>query len=237
MRPLVLVTPDYEESLPPRYLLKRSYADAIVAAGGLPIVPTFGSPVAELLDAAKALVVTGGAFDIHPEAYGEERRDGCGPQKGARTRFEWDLLEGALERRLPVLGVCGGMQLLNVVRGGTLHQDLPADVPGSLPHEQTTPREEAAHGLSIEGEGWIARAAALSQTAPAVNTTHHQGVKREGRGLVVTARAPDGVVEAIEDPSLPFVVGVQWHPELMVETHPWNAAIYRQLVDAAREAR
>ncbi len=237
MRPIVLLTPDFEAEAPARYVLKRSYADAILAAGGLPLIPAYGASVEELLAAADALVVTGGAFDIPPESYGETQRAGCGPAKPGRTLFERELLEAALERRMPILGVCGGMQLLNVVRGGTLFQDLGSEVPDALAHEQEGPKELPSHGLSIETPSWIARAAATFTQSAEVNSTHHQAVHRLGRGLAVSARAPDGVIEAIEDPELPFVVGVQWHPELMMETQPWNAAIYRLLVKAAEPKR
>lgn len=228
----VLVTPDFDEASPPRYFLKRSYADAVLAAGGIPLVPAYGAPIAELLEWADAVVVTGGAFDIDPSAYGEERREACGPAKDERTGFERALLEGALQRRLPVLGVCGGMQLLNVVRGGSLHQDIRSEIAGALEHEQKTPSTMAAHSIEVVPATRLAAAAACSQGALEVNSTHHQAVKRVGEGLVVSARSPDGVVEAIEDPALPFVVGVQWHPEQLAGS-AWNAAIYRQLVAAA----
>lgn len=232
MSPRVLVTPDFDDALPPRYFLKRSYADAVLAAGGIPLVPAYGAPVAEFLSWADAVVVTGGAFDIDPGAYGEERRQACGPAKDERTRFERALLEGALARRLPVLGVCGGMQLLNVVRGGSLFQDVLSEIPGASDHEQKTPSHETAHPISVVDGSKLAAAAAVEMGSLLVNSTHHQAVKRVGEGLVVTATAPDGVVEAIEDPALPFVMGVQWHPEALRDS-PWNAAIYRQLVAAA----
>lgn len=232
MSPRVLVTPDFDEAHPPRYFLKRSYADAVLAAGGIPLVPAYGAPVAELLDWADAVVVTGGAFDIDPGIYGEERSAACGPAKDERTRFERALLEGALVRRLPVLGVCGGMQLLNVVRGGSLHQDILAEVPGATDHEQKTPSHETAHPIEVAANSRLAAAAALQSGSLLVNSTHHQAVKGLGEGLVATARAPDGVIEAIEDPRMPVVMGVQWHPEQLRDS-PWNAAIYRQLVAAA----
>lgn len=231
MRPCVLVTPDYEDE-GRRYVLRRSYADAVLAAGGLPLIAAFDAPVDELLARAAALVVTGGAFDIPPEDYGEQRREGCGPLKLDRTRFERSLLEAALARDLPVLGVCGGMQLLNVVRGGTLHQDIRAEVERALDHEQKTPRDEPYHALHVERGTLVARAAG---DGPArVNSTHHQAVNRVGRGLRVSARAEDGIVEAIEDPAARFVVGVQWHPEALLASLPWNLGLYRELVERAR---
>lgn len=235
MRPVILLTPDTERD-PARFVLQRTYADAVLRAGGWPLIPPHGLPVEACLSLAHGLVVTGGAFDIPPEAYGEARRPGMGEVKDDRTRFEWGLLEGALEAGLPVLGVCGGMQLLNVVLGGTLIQDIPTEVDGALVHEQPPPKDVPSHPIAVEPGSKLA-AATGGATEVEVNSTHHQAVDRLGRGLVVTARAPDGVVEAIEDPSRAHVVGVQWHPEAILASAPWNLELYRQLVGAAEARR
>ena len=230
MRPVILVTPDFEDE---RFVLKRPYADAVAGAGGLPLLTPYCADVEALLDLAAGVVVTGGAFDIPPESYGEARIDACGPEKGERTRFEWALLRGALDRGLPLLGICGGMQLLNVVRGGTLIQDIGTEVPGAGPHEQKTPRDQPAHPIRVEAGSHLARALATGGPA-AVNTTHHQAVKALGTGLVATAFAEDGVIEAIEDPAARYCVGVQWHPELLFASAPWNRELFSTLVEAAR---
>lgn len=235
MIPRIVVTPDLEERDWPRLWLKRCYADAVIRAGGLPLIAPYGADVASLLDLADGLLVTGGAFDVPPEAYGEIRHPACGPANLERTAFERALLEGAVGRGLPVLGVCGGMQLLNVVRGGSLWQDLKAQVPGASDHEQKTPRDEPAHPLTVEAGSWLAGACGLEGLA--VNSTHHQAVNRVGKGLVATGFGPDGIVEALEDPKAPFLIGVQWHPEMLVESAPWNLAIYRGLIEAARARR
>lgn len=232
-KPIILLTPDTDET-PRRFVLQQTYVDAVLRAGGWPLIPPHGLPVEACLGLAHGLVVTGGAFDIPPEAYGEARRQGMGEVKDDRTRFEWALLEGALEAGLPVLGVCGGMQLLNVVLGGTLIQDIPTEVEGALPHEQPPPKDVPSHPITVATGSLLASATGGAQEVE-VNSTHHQGVARLGRGLQVTARAPDGVVEAVEDPSRPYVVGVQWHPEAILASAPWNLEIYRQLVRAAKE--
>ena len=228
----VLVTSDYDPaSTPPKYVLQRTYLDAVIAAGATPLVGAFGASAAGYLDLAHALIVTGGAFAPDPAQYGEGRRPACGPSNPARTAFEQELLQEALRRGLPVLGICAGLQLLNVVRGGTLVQDLPTEHPGALPHEQTTPKHEPAHVIHCEREGLIAT---LTGGAEAwVNSSHHQAIKALGRDLQVTARAPDGVIEAVEDPARPFVVGVQWHPERMIRVD-WQLGIFRALVAAAK---
>jgi len=232
--PRIGLTLDADES-GRRYELAASYVDAVLAAGGLPILlPHAQDAAGAYLALLDGLVVTGGAFDVPPELYGEARRRECGPTKPERTAFEKDLLEAALAARLPVLGVCGGMQLLNVVRGGTLYQDLAADA-GLAGHEQPPPKDAPSHdALVAEGT----QLAALVATGPIrVNSTHHQAVKDPGQGVLVSARAPDGVVEAIELPDLPFALGVQWHPEAVLRHDARQAALYRGLVQAARDAR
>lgn len=217
------------------YRLARAYADAVLRAGGLPVPIPFGEEGAgAYLALCHGLVVTGGAFDIPPERYGEARRAGCGPAKPERTASEWALCEAALAGRIPLLGVCGGMQLLNVVCGGSLHQDLAQDV-GISGHEQPPPRDVPHHRLEIAPGTLLGRL--VGPEPLAVNSSHHQAVRAPGAGVLVTARAPDGVVEAIELPDLPFAVGVQWHPERLAEREPRQLALFRGLVQAAQDLR
>jgi putative glutamine amidotransferase len=233
-RPRIGLTLDADEP-GRRYELRTSYVDAVLDAGGLPILlPHAPGAAAAYLALLEGLVVTGGAFDVPPELYGEARRPGCGPTKPDRTAFEKDLLEAALAARLPVLGVCGGMQLMNVVRGGTLFQDLAADA-GLSGHEQPAPKDVPSHE-AVVAEG--THLAALVGAGPLpVNSTHHQAVKDPGHGVLVSARAPDGVVEAIELPDLPFALGVQWHPEAVLRHDRRQLALYGGLVQAARDGR
>ncbi len=218
-----------------RYALEARYVDAVLAAGGLPILlPHAKDAAAAYLALLDGLVVTGGAFDVPPELYGEARRDVCGPTRPERTAFERDLLEAALASRLPVLGDCGGMQLLNVVRGGTLHQDLAADA-GVTGHEQPPPKDVPSHEVQVAPGTLLADLVGVGPLR--VNSTHHQAVRDPGQGVLVSARSPDGVVEGIELPDLPFAVGVQWHPEAVLRHEPRHAALYRGLIEAAREGR
>jgi len=234
IRPRIGLTLDADEGRA-RYDLPRAYVDAVLAAGGLPILlPHAAEAAAAYLALLDGLVVSGGAFDVPPELYGEERRPECGPTKPERTAFERDLLEAALAARLPVLGVCGGMQLLNVVRGGTLHQDL-ARGAGITGHEQPPPKDVPSHPVAVAAGTQLAALVGAGELR--VNSTHHQAVKDPGTGVLVSARAPDGVVEAIELPDLPFALGVQWHPEAVLRHEPRHAALYRGLVAAAGDAR
>jgi putative glutamine amidotransferase len=233
-RPRIGVTLDLDEAAG-LYQLKRDYAEAVLAAGGLPVLIAHGDgPVAgAYLALCDGLVISGGAFDIPPWRYGEVPRPGCGPSKEGRTDFEWALCEAALAARLPLLGVCGGMQLMNVACGGTLHQDLPREL--GLSHEQGEPKDAPGHEVEIVPGTLLA---SLVGEAPlAANSTHHQAVREPGAGVLVSARARDGVVEAIELPDAPFALGVQWHPESVGRREPRHLAIYRGLVAAARDQR
>jgi putative glutamine amidotransferase len=247
MTVVVGLTPDVDlptEAEPVgRYHLKTAYVAAVTRAGGLPLVlPYTDDPVAVsvYLDRLDALVVTGGAFDVAAELYGEVSGPAMGTLKPQRTAFELALLRGALERGLPVLGVCGGMQLLNVVYGGTLVQDIGTEMPEAGPHEQDHDRREPAHDVVVTPGTHLA--ACVLESVPSaegaelprlpVNSTHHQAVRDPGAGLRISGRAPDEVIEAIEDPARPFVVGVQWHPEMLAPAHRAHQALYDALVRA-----
>jgi putative glutamine amidotransferase len=218
-----------------RYEQPRAYADAVRDAGGLPLPVPCGDPslAAEYLALCDGLLVAGGDFDIPPERYGEVRRPGCGPSRPGRTAFEEAMAAGAVAAGIPVLGVCGGMQLLAVVRGGALHQHLPDDL--GVSHEQPPPKDAPSHPVEVAPGSILARLAGPGSLD--VNSTHHQAVSRPGRGMAVSARAPDGVVEAIEMDGHPFALGVQWHPEVLASRDPRQAAILRGFVLAARERR
>jgi putative glutamine amidotransferase len=240
-RPVVLLPPDLDVTDThrgplPRIVVQRYYTTRILDAGGVPLIPP---PVQHLDDAAAvldqlvaladALVLPGGGFDIDPRHYGEEVLPACGERKPERTDLELALLQRAVARGLPVLGICGGMQLMNVVRGGSLYQDLPSQKPSDVGHMMVGSKALRAHDVDVVAGTKLAAITGCATLA--VNSTHHQAIKAVGQALVVNARATDGIVEGIEDPALPFFVGVQWHPEAMNEEP--HRAIYRALVRAA----
>ena len=238
MAPVIGVTPDEgrtnERPGRPsvaRFELKTAYVEAVVRAGGVPLVlPYVEDPaaIARQLALVDGVVVSGGGFDVPPEEYGEVAKPGLGTVNPRRTRYERRLLEAALAAGVPVLGVCGGMQLLNVVRGGSLVQDLPTEVPSARDHQQKTDPAGPDHVVVIEDDSLLSRLCGPDPLP--VNTTHHQAVARVGAGLKVSARTDDGVVEAIEGPGA-FELGVQWHPEALLESR--NQGIFAGFVRAA----
>jgi putative glutamine amidotransferase len=218
-RPLIGLTLDAEQpggySKYPWYALRQNYVSAISAAGGLAVaLPHEAELAAEYLDRLDALIVTGGAFDVDPALYGDAERHPTVALKAARTSAELALLRGALARNMPVLGICGGEQLLAVALGGSLIQHIPDSVAEALPHEQSTSPYEPGHSVKILPGTLLARI--VGAETMQVNTSHHQAVRDAGRA-VINAVAPDGVIEGIEDAGRKFCLGVQWHPEYLVD--------------------
>ena len=233
-KPLIGVTLDAETpggySQYPWYALRTNYAEAIAAAGGLPVaLPHLPALAADLLERIDALVVTGGAFDVDPALYGDTARHQTVTLKEGRTAAELALLRGALARDLPVLGICGGQQLLAVALGGALIQHIPDTVPDALAHEQPNPRHEPGHAVDIIPGTLLHRITGVAEMQ--VNSAHHQAVLTPGLRGVVNAVAEDGVIEGIEDPAHRFCLGVQWHPEFLID--PGDARLFAALVAAA----
>jgi putative glutamine amidotransferase len=198
----------------PAIISPARYLQAVQRAGGRPVLlppdPEDAEDPGEVLDLLDALIVTGGAGDLDPTLYGDERHPETGPVQEERDAYELALVRGALEREMPVLGICRGMQILNVAYGGTIEQHLP-DVLGHEEHRHT-PGTFADHEVRLVPDSLAARAAGVGRTP--VKSHHHQGIKEVGEGLQVTGWAiEDEAVEALEDPSCPFVLGVLWHPE------------------------
>jgi putative glutamine amidotransferase len=204
----------------------------LAEAGGLPLaLPHEPDLVEDYLARLDGLVITGGAFDIDPALYGAVERHATVRLKERRTRFEWAITERALALDLPILGICGGQQLLNVVLGGRLIQHIPDAVPDALPHEQPNPRTEPGHEVLVEPGTLLHRLTRAERLL--VNSAHHQAAETVGPGVVVSGRAPDGVIEAIEDPRRRFCLGVQWHPEYRIDAG--DTAILEGFVAACRD--
>ena len=232
-RPVIGVTLDAEQpggySKYPWYALRANYMSAIAEAGGLPVaLPHLASAAAGYLDRIDGLVVTGGAFDVDPALYGDGARHETVTLKQGRTAAELALLRGALARDMPVLGICGGQQLLAVALGGTLIQHIPDAIPEALAHEQRTSHHEPAHRVAIRPGTLLEKI--VGAASMAVNSSHHQAVRDPGPHAVVDAVAPDGVIEGVEDPRYRFCLGVQWHPEFL--TDPGDARILAAFIGA-----
>jgi putative glutamine amidotransferase len=231
--PLIGVTLDAEQpggwSKFPWYALRANYTDAIAAAGGLPVaLPHDPGLCAAMLDRLDALVVTGGAFDVDPALYGETTVHDTVTLKQRRTAAELALVQGALARDMPVLGICGGQQLLAVALGGTLIQHIPDSIEDALEHEQLNPRDQPGHTVTITAGTMLADI--VGAATMSVNSAHHQAVAAPGMHAVVNALAPDGVVEGVEDRRYRFALGVQWHPEFLID--PGDPRIFAAFIAA-----
>jgi putative glutamine amidotransferase len=234
-RPVIGVTLDSEQpggySKLPWYALRQNYFSALAEHGALPVALPHHPELAEAyLDTIDGLVVTGGAFDVDPGLYGGGPTHPTVTLKAGRTDFELAVTRAALKRDLPVLGICGGQQLLAVAFGGTLIQHIPDSIPDALAHEQPNPRTEPGHEIAVAPDSLLARIVGMPRMA--VNSAHHQAVDRPGAGAIVNATAPDGVVEGVEHPGYRFALGVQWHPEYAVD--PADPLIFRAFVEACR---
>jgi putative glutamine amidotransferase len=234
-RPVIGVTLDAEQpggySKYPWYAMRQNYADAIAAAGGLPVaLPHDASLAAEYLGCIDGLVVTGGAFDVDPVLYGDGEQHATVTLKQGRTAAELALTQGALARDMPVLGICGGEQLLAVALGGTLIQHIPDTIADALEHEQTNPRHEPGHVVAIRPGTVLHRIVGTNEMR--VNSAHHQAVRDPGPHATVNAVAPDRVIEGLEDARYRFCLGVQWHPEFFID--PGDRRILDALIAACR---
>jgi putative glutamine amidotransferase len=211
----------------PLFGLYQSYARAVAAAGGAPVlIPSLGSCETEslrsLFESLDGLLLPGGA-DIQPGAYGAEPHPRLGGVDPTLDETELQLARWALSEDLAVLGICRGQQTLNVAAGGTLYQDIPSELPQSLTH-RVEPRDAIAHDIEVESDSRLADL--LGATQVPVNSLHHQAVREVARGFEVVARAPDGIIEGLERPGHPFAVSVQFHPEELVPGHAASERLF-----------
>lgn len=242
-RPRITVTAGSNPGTANHAWLRFDYLHAISKAHGLPsiVAPGFTNPLdeaeqlaGEILDNCDGLLLSGGT-DVDPKIFGEVPHTALGRVDGPRDPFEITLAREAVRRDMPVLGICRGLQVLNVALGGTLIQDIASDVAGALVHETGDDRLVIGHDVAIESDSRLAQL--LSATRVGVNSFHHQAAKRLGEGLYVSATSPaDGIVEGIEMPERKFVVAVQWHPENFWKTSDAFDGLFSGFVEAARQA-
>ena len=216
----------------PWYALRQNYIRAVVKAGGLPLLMPHEPDLLDIYaDDIDGLLITGGNFDLDPTMYGATTTHDTVSTNDGRTAFEMAMLQSAMKRDLPVLGICGGQQLLHVALGGTLIQHIPEELPEALPHEQPNPRDEVGHDVEILPATLLHDI--VGQIHIQVNSAHHQAARDEPVGVKINARAPDGIIEGIEATNMTFCLGVQWHPEF--EITDTDVRIFAAFVEAARE--
>ncbi len=224
------VTPSRDEK--GKLCIHRDYMDALSRAGALPVLLPLRQEEAlleEMLRRLDGLLLTGGG-DVDPRAYGEETLPFCGEIMPDRDAMEFYLCRRALERDLPLLGICRGHQVLNCVLGGTLYQDIAAQRGEKVRHPREDRPREAVHSVKVERGTLLHRITGLGEIQ--VNSRHHQGIKALGEGLTVCARAEDGLIEGIEMPGKRFVLGVQWHPESMSDTREEEQKLFNAFAEA-----
>lgn len=228
------------DELPLSWVMNHRYYTAVASAGAAP----FMIPLLEDEEALRALyerldgVFIAGGVDVDPGSYGEERHELCGRTDPPRDRVELLFARWALEEGRPLFGVCRGMQVINVAAGGTLLQDCATHHPNAIKHDyfpSSYARDYLAHPVRVEGGTRLREA--FGAESVLVNSMHHQGVARLGAGLRASAHAPDGLVEALEGGGEAFAVGVQWHPEMLLDTDPGTRRLFAAFIDAAREYR
>jgi putative glutamine amidotransferase len=218
----------------------EDYRQSILHAGGEVRVVDASIRVAEALAGADGLLLTGGG-DVESSRYGEAPHPATEDVDPARDEFEIGLIAEARRRDLPIFGICRGAQVLNIAAGGTLVQDIPSEISGALNHSLDVPQHQPydlAHEVWIEKDSLLAQLMAerlVGSDTCEVNSRHHQAVKAVAPGFRVAATAPDGVIEAIEDPSLRFCLGVEWHPENFWRTGEFRP-LFEGFVEAAEKA-
>jgi putative glutamine amidotransferase len=243
--PLIGITADLAEPPQPSshgarestIFMPRRYCRVVENNGGMPILLPFTRSRAlmrQFIDRLDGLLISGGNFDIHPSYYGENPIKKIGAIKEERTEFELEMTHLALKRDLPLLGICGGAQAINVALGGSLYQDIATQAPHADQHEQGAKKEIGGHKVIITGGTRLEKI--LRRRTLEVNTTHHQAVNALGQGLVVNATAEDGLIEGIESPRHSFVLGVQWHPEVLAPRHVPHRRIFSFFIDSCRRA-
>ncbi|HKE61847.1 MAG TPA: gamma-glutamyl-gamma-aminobutyrate hydrolase family protein [Nitrospira sp.] len=243
MKPLIGVTPDFNAGdrkewggREPTYFLRARYVRAIEDLGAIPVVLPLVADLharRRLLAHIDGLLLTGSGPDLAPELYGERQRYKFHVMSQRRTTFELEMVQLARAADLPVLGICGGMQAMNVAFGGSLYQDIGSQLSNALQHRQPIPATKLSHAVTITSGSLLRRI--VKTVTMRVNSSHHQSVKDVAPSLVASAVAPDGIVEAIESPAQRFFLGIQWHPEFLFERHRLHRRLFEAFLRAASQ--
>ena len=234
-QPIIGLLMDYQDSGDfshrPHYALRCSYFDAVWKAGGLPLaLPYLDSAIDALLAHCDGLILPGGFYPFPPSAYGEESAN-LEPFH-PRFAFEQNLAAIALEREVPTLGICAGMQVMAITMGATLFRDVCKELPTEIDHLNNKPAEETSHKVYISPSTQLRQV--LGTDTLEVNTAHKEALKNFPESIIINARAEDNVIEGIEIPGHRFYLGVQWHPEFFVQTEDPNMNLFVALITAAK---
>jgi putative glutamine amidotransferase len=241
MKPIIGVTPDYNAGdrkdwggREPTYFLRARYIRAIEEVGGIPLIlPLVVDRAARtrLLHDVDGLLLTGSGPDLPPALYGERQRYTFRVMSERRSTFELDMVRLARKADVPVLGICGGMQTMNVACGGSLFQDISSQLAKRLQHRQPKPATTLSHAITITPGSLLRRV--MRTVTLRVNSSHHQSVKAVAPSLVASAVAPDGIIEAIESPAHRFFLGIQWHPEFLFDRYRLHRRLFEAFLRAA----
>lgn len=235
-KPLIGLTPNHDPATGD-ISIRPTFLRALKAVGAIPVLLPLEFPtedMMQLVDTLDGFIFTGGP-DVHPFYFGEDTHDCCGKISPARDSMELGLLPLVMKAGKPILGVCRGMQLINIGLGGTIYQDIKSQFPNdsSIAHSQPFSYDIPAHAVDIQpGTILSAITGLLDGGSLKVNSMHHQAVKTAAPGLTISAYAGDGLIEAIECPEYPYLIGVQWHPEYLWEQDPASLRLFQSFVDA-----
>lgn len=242
VKPIIGITCDLDLGISSRsispgieyYFLCRNYVNAIQKSGGIPmLIPCFPDEnyIDEVIEKISGMVVCGGG-DAPAQTYKEEPVMQLGAVNPEKSKFEIMIIKRALNQGLSLLGICGGEQLINVVAGGTLFQDIYSQVPGCISHKQRAPRHFPYHTVNIEEETKLY--SILKTKSIKVNSRHHQAVKDLAEGFVASGCTGDGIIESIESVQHNFVIGVQWHPEDMFEKDNFSRSLFLSFIKSCK---
>ena len=238
--PIIGIVLDYEEKTIkdggysdfPWYALRTHYSEAISKNGGVPIFISYeDDKIDDYLKICDGILIPGGEYDIHPSYYGENINPETRISTNHRTEFECELVKKVLAKNIPFIGICAGEQLLNIVLGGTLHQDINKAFDKDIEHKLEPMSPEDRHLIKLEKGSLLYKITGKEEYK--VNSHHHQVVNKPGRGLKISARAPDGVIEAIEHEEQDFCIGVEWHPEY--QRNAQDKQLFVAFIAAARK--
>jgi putative glutamine amidotransferase len=242
MKPIIGVTPDFNAGdrkewggREPTYFLRARYIRAIEELGGIPLVlPLLADRATRrhILHTLDGLLLTGSGPDLPPSLYGERQRYPFKVVSERRASFELDIVHLAKQADIPLLGICGGMQTMNVACGGSLFQDISSQIKKPLQHRQRIPATNLSHAVTIAPGSLLRRI--VRSLSMRVNSSHHQSVNAVAPSLIASAQASDGIVEAIESPAHRFFLGIQWHPEFLFDRHPLHRRLFEAFLRASR---